>query len=372
MYLNLQQIRHKLLSLAGGAVDSIEKACVESWTVAPILRQTLEPAIYLPENLELVTGSWEGTTVQEEIDFLKGLTKDHASTVAYRLRNVSVAGGALYSGRWKERLLVNPPADSSRSAVKHVKSATVACSWSGNHFFGHWMTDDLTLHLAAEEIGEPVILKRKPYLHEPGYRQLLNIWCEQVDRAEFEELVILRDFGQNSYKRQRYEILRRRIREQVKPVGAKRVLLSRGNLGQSRTIVNKEELESYLGSQGFSIVEPEKLTPAEIAAQAMGADIVIGVEGSQMSHAFMTMADDAIICCLQPPTRFTATIKYYTDSLETLYETLVGHPAPGGFRIDIDELKRMLDKIELELAHRSGRQAGPVFAGLSPTGSASL
>ncbi len=107
---------------------------------------------------------------------------------------------------------------------------------AGNHFFGHWITDDLTLHLAAEAIGRPFILKRKAYLHEPEYRRLLNIWCDEVACTHFDEVVVLRDFGQNAYKRKRYEILRNRLKEQFHPGHAKRVLLRRGSLGVSRAI----------------------------------------------------------------------------------------------------------------------------------------
>jgi len=181
---------------------------------------------------------------------------------------------------------------------------------------------------------------------------LLNIQCESVARAHFDEVIVLQDFGQNSHKKKRYEVLRSRLRERVRGVGAKRVLLRRGNLGQSRAIVNAPEFESYLSSQGFSIVEPETLTPLEVAAQTMGAEVVIGVEGSQIPHALLTMADGGILCCLQPPSRFNNTIKGYTDCLDMQYAILVGRPAPGGFSIDMDGLKLMIERFDTQLARR--------------------
>lgn len=348
----LQPIRHKLISLTGGAIDSIKDASTGSWIVEGPMRQTLRPGMYHPEDLDHVTGSWEGTTVQREVDFLKGGIKEHAPTVAFKLRDVSVISGALYSGRWRERLLTRDLAQSGHEPLKLLRSGVVACTWSGNHFFGHWITDDLTLYLAAREIGNPFILKRRPYLHEPEYRQLLNIPYEPIARAHFDEVIILQDFGQNSYKRRRYEFLRRWLREKVQPAGAKRVLLRRGNLGQRRAIVNALEFESYLTSQGFSIVEPEKLTPTEIAEKTLGAEVVIGVEGSQIPHALLTMADGGILCCVQPPSRFNNTIKGYTDCLDMQYAILVGRPDPGGFSIDMGGLKLMLERFETALAHR--------------------
>ena len=209
-----------------------------------------------------------------------------------------------------------------------------------------------TLYLAARGLGDPFIVKRTPFLHESGYRQLLNISCEPVDRAYFDHVVVLRDFGQNAYKRMRYEILRNRLEERARPTGAKRVLLRRGNLGESRAIVNAPEFESYLKSQGFAILEPERLTSSEIAEQTMGAEVVIGIQGSQIPQALLTMAHGGILCLLQPTFRFNNTTKGYTDCLDTRYAILVGHSDPGGFSIDMKGLKRMLERIDTELAHQ--------------------
>jgi hypothetical protein len=341
-----------LFSFTGTAIEEIEDACVESWIVEPALKQRVQPSIYLPSDLSRVTGAIEFSNLQREMEYLTAEVRDHAATVAYRLRNVAVVDGGLYSGRWRERLMSRERAEPGIGPEKRMTSGVVASSWCGNHFFGHWITDDLTLHLAAEEIGHPFILKRKAYLHEPEYRRLLNIWCDQVACTRFDEVVVLRDFGQNEYKRRRYEILRNRLKMQFRMPGERRVLLRRGSLGVSREIVNNSEFESFLSARGFSIVDPEKLTPSEIVEQTMGAEVVIGVEGSQIPHALLTMADKGVLCCLQPPFRFVNTFKGYTDCLGMRYAMLVGHAAPGGFRIDLNELGRLLDKIDTELARQ--------------------
>jgi hypothetical protein len=345
-------ITHKLLSFTGTAVDAIEDACAESWIVEPALKQRVQPSIYLPGDLDRVTDAIEFSNLPQEMEYLTAEVRNHAATVAYRFRNVSVVEGGLYSGRWRERLMTRAKAEADNGPEKRMRSGVVACSWTGNHFFGHWITDDLTLHLAAEEIGHPFILKRKPYLHEPGYRRLLNIWCDQVACTRFDEVVVLRDFGQNAYKRKRYEILRNRLKDQFRLRRAKRVLLRRGSLGVSREIVNNSEFETFLIAHGFDIVDPEKLTPSEIIEQTMGAEVVIGVEGSQIPHALLTMADKGVLCCLLPPFRFVNTFKGYTDCLGMRYAMLVGHAAPGGFRIDLDDLGRLLEKIDTELARQ--------------------
>jgi hypothetical protein len=360
--LYFQPFTHKLLSLTGKAIESIEDACAESWVVEPALKQAVQPAIYLPADLDRVTGAIEFSNLQSEMESLTSSVREHASTVAYRLHNVSVIQGALYSGRWKERLMTRKRAEKSSGEKGQTTNGVVACTWCGNHYFGHWITDDLTLHLAAQDIGHPIILKRRPYLHESGYRQLLNIQSEQVSCVRFEELIVLRDIGQNAYKRKRYEILRNRLKEQFRTCGAKRVLLRRGSLGTSREIVNASEFESYLSAHGFTIIDPENLTPSEIVEQTIGAEVVVGVEGSQIPHALLSMADKGVLCCLQPPRRLANTIKGYTDCLGMRYAMLVGYATPGGFRIDLNDLSHLLEMIDTELARQWNFDSGRVTA----------
>src|SRR5271170_180404 len=159
-----QQITHKLLTLTGAAIESIEEACVESWSAAPALKQRVKPSIYLPNDLDRITGAIEFSNLQREMESLKEEVRDHAATVAYKLQDVVIIGGALYSGRWRERLMSRERAEKNSSPERRMRSGVVACSWCGNHYFGHWITDDLPLLLAAREIGQPFTLKRKSYL----------------------------------------------------------------------------------------------------------------------------------------------------------------------------------------------------------------
>jgi hypothetical protein len=225
------------------AIEEMEDACVKSWVVEPVLKQAVQPAIYLPADLDRVTGAIEFSNLQWEMNSLTSSVREHAATIAYRFQNVSIVEGALYSGRWRQRLMARERAEKDSGPENRRPNGVVACSWCGNHFFGHWITDDLPLYLAAQEIGDPLILKRKPFLHEPGYRELLGTWCEQVACTRVDDLVVLRDVGQNSYKRKRYEILRSRLKRKFRSCGAKRVLLRRGRLGTSREIVNAPEFD---------------------------------------------------------------------------------------------------------------------------------
>lgn len=340
---------HKLLSWTGQSVESFRDVSHKSWTIAPAETQIVPTAIYNPNDLERVTHAWNGPSIKQEVDMLAGGTREHAATIAYQLRNADVVDGHIYCERWKDKLLSQKARILRSPPQEHSASGTLSCTYSANHFFGHWLLDDTTLYLAAEEIGNPFIFDREPYFHEPEYRQLLDIPRKPIKEMHFDELIILQDFGQNTYKRKRYETLRTRVRD-LAPIGEhRRIMMRRGTSGVSRAMVNQVEVENYLISIGFKIVDPEHLSPSEIVKSTMGAEMVIGVEGSQLLHAFLTMAEGGTVLCLQPPYRFNSSIRCFADCLGMHYAMLVGHQAPGGFRVDLEELKFLLERIDTML-----------------------
>jgi hypothetical protein len=73
--------------------------------------------------------------------------------------------------------------------------------------------------------------------------------------------------------------------------------------------------------------------------------MVISCEGSHLSHAIYTMADDATLLVLQPPERFSLAFKAFTDRLDMRFAFVVGRPCPDGFEIDLDELSGFLDTL---------------------------
>lgn len=345
----LQPLKHKALSLIGLRPRELRAACVKSWVLAPAEEGRAPPAIYDAEDLGRVTGSPSATSTAQEMHRLTVDTAHHRATTAFLLKNVDVVDGYLYGTRWKTRVLpVKAPLMAAKPQMR-LPQGTIACTWNGNLYFGHWLTDDLPLYLAGEKTGNPFILERTPYKHEPEYRQLLDIHCHALRRAHFDELAVIEDFGQNTYKRKRYEELRRRIAALVPSAGAKRVFIARGIRAENRVLVNEPELEAYLQAQGFEVLRPGELTPRQIAARTMGAKLVIGVEGSQLLHALLTMAPGGVICSIQPPFRFVNVIRDYTSCLDMHYATILGHVAGGGFRVDIEGLKRLLERIESTL-----------------------
>jgi hypothetical protein len=87
----------------------------------------------------------------------------------------------------------------------------------------------------------------------------------------------------------------------------------------------------------------------EIVDHLAGARVVMGVEGSHLCHALYAMAEGGGLCVLQPPNRFTCINKDFADCLGLRYAFLTGTEAAAGFRVEVKDLNRLLDKLERQL-----------------------
>jgi hypothetical protein len=334
--------RQRLLSTLGSP-SSLQQVSDRSYELCPAESQNAPPAICLQRDLDRVTGVMEVTTIEQEMRRIQGGPRKHGATVAYELSNVELSDGFLFKSGWKDRLLENPPHTSGpKETLPH---ATLTGTFFGARYFGHWMTDDLTLAMAAEKTGQPFTPERPLYTHEEGYLRLFQLQPKIVASARFEKLTILDDIGQNAYKKQRYQEMRRRLSAARVLPESRRVYIHRGGSGASRLLQNESAIEELLETLGFAILDPGRLAPEEIVAQSVGAEIIIGVEGSQLAHAFYAIADHGVMCALQPPYRFNNIFKDQADCVGFHYALLTGEAAEGGFRIELDEIRELVDRL---------------------------
>ena len=108
-------------------------------------------------------------------------------------------------------------------------------------------------------------------------------------------------------------------------------------------LVNEAAITRFLTDRGFEVIDPATASAEQIAVQTLEAKIVVGVEGSHLSHAIYTAADGCTFLVLQPPDRFALAYKEFTDRLDMTFAFLVGDRAPHGFTVPVDDLARMLD-----------------------------
>ncbi len=123
------------------------------------------------------------------------------------------------------------------------------------------------------------------------------------------------------------------------------VYLRRGIAGEPRVLVNEPELEVALRAVGFDILDPEQLSAREIAERSLDAAVVVAVEGSHLSHAIFSAADQATFLVIQPPDRFALAYKEFTDRMDMRFALVVADPVEGGFAVALDEVHRLLEQL---------------------------
>ncbi|TNF63897.1 MAG: glycosyltransferase family 61 protein [Burkholderiales bacterium] len=340
--------RHVRRLLAGRAPDITEMASdmQELW---PQQVSPGRPALFPPGALERCLGLSPWRDWQTEQALIRGDPVVHAATQAYLLRNAVFAGTHLYLGPCKHRVGHGEARylEPDLPPRQHVPEAHLASVWTGADFFGSFLRDNLTLEMIPSAQDRKIGARGKRHRHAAGYRDLLGLPEPPIPgHARIDRLTIYRDYGQNQFKRQRYDSLRSRLRASVPgSPGAPGVFLRRGTDGEARRLLNEEALLERLAAKGFRIVDPAHAESVQIAAQMLDAPIVIAVEGSHLSHAVYTLAAGGAFLVIQPPDRFALPFKEFADCMEMRFAFVVARPADGGFVVDTGEIDMMLDRL---------------------------
>jgi hypothetical protein len=317
----------------------------EQWTLCPAEAWTSPPAIFNEADLGRITAYQENTKPEIEEQRIRGRKREQIATVAFRLRGATLIAGQLYKDSVRLDFLGPRRVLFRIGSPERIKDAVLVCSPLGNRYFGHFMTDDLPLNLLGAHLAEPVTAEREPYLHESGYRVLTGLHARPLAHAWFESLLVIDDLGQNRLKRERFEAIRATLNRGPRRARARGVFVRRGGRGAMRELVNQSEIERYLARIGFEIIDPERCSPAEFVARSLGAEIAIGVEGSQLAPAIFTLASGGTMITLIPPDRFNNVFKDYVDCLDMRYAFTVGRQVESGFRVEVDDLARLLERL---------------------------
>lgn len=340
--------RNRALGILERRGPSIEAVCAAKEVLCPAEDPETLPGICEERDFERVTACEKTTTLEEERARMRGGKRRHGATVLYRLEDVALRDGWLSSKKWRT-FTAQHPSPWRGGQPAELETAAYAATFVGSFYFGHWLSDDLPLMLEAGRHAPPVTTARTPFLHEPGYLDLLGLTAQPLIRAHFHQLLWIDNVAQNSYRAQQYRELRRRIRHATAPVEGRKVMLHRGRSGVERVLVNEEEVESLLEKRGFEIIDAMKLSVREIAQACAGARIALGVEGSQLTHAFFAMADHGAIVTIVPAFRYINHYKDLTDCVGIRYGSIIGDAAEGGYRVNPDELLHLLDRVETAL-----------------------
>jgi len=211
---------------------------------------------------------------------------------------------------------------------------------------GSWLLDDVPRFEQLSALGaDPFLVGGPPSQHQQEYMATLGVTGSNRSNAFFSSLRVVQDGSMQSYKSRQLAEMRDRIRGAgTVPPRSAGVMLLRGGSGRRRILVNETELAGALSARGFKVIDPMTTAVSDIASACAAAEIVIGVEGSHMVHAVLTLAPGTSFITIQPPFKFDNTCKPYCDALGIKYAFTVGHPAEGGFSVEFDRILRIIDK----------------------------
>lgn len=302
------------------------------------------PAISLPDELARVK-AFEGDKAGQ-IERLAERQRSEGPTRSYLFRNALLADFSVYARGAHEVYRSGMKRPFLLGAPDRFDEAQL-CTTSGvESFFGHFLREELPLELLAERRSMiPLVFDRRPWPHEPGYRELLAVHPVTTSFARVSKLWITDERSLNAGWVSRYSELRDRLRLNAQPTSDRRIFLRRGAAGSARTLINEDALVEQLEANGFRIIAPEGQTPIEIASALSGAEVVACVEGSAQQHALIAMPAGATLLSIQPPYRFNTIAKVIANRIGVTFAFTVAEPVEGGFTIGIDRLLKTLDLV---------------------------
>lgn len=334
----------------------VEAVASRSWEIAPGGVEQATP-IYMPEAHEsrVLCGSFGNTDVKALLAAIRQESYEHRPTRAHVLPNACIVGHNVYCGPYKDDLWsVNDRKALLRGDVAELDFAVLASTYSGTRWFGHFLHDELPLQQLVPSLGPGVSHVRRYFKHEPGWRTAMGIEAPPmyaVLRAK--ELLCVDDKGQHAEKRQRYQAMRAQI-----PMHGKhrRVLLVRNAAagGESREIVNAEDVQARLVQEGFHVVDTGRVSVSEMLDECSGAETVVSVEGSHAAPAYYFAQLGACLFYVYPPQRVSVQMPALSMFYGLFGAMFIGEPVAGSdlsFRVDPEELVR-----EIERAEHAARQ----------------
>jgi hypothetical protein len=330
-----------------GRCRELMEVAEHRWEIGPSEHFHVPPARFLPGQLDRIQGTEFGDLEQVLKDFNGGFVSSEPATFGYRLKNVDLVDGVLYSEKGVRHLRRRRNRVPAYVVPNEISAGAIYESWLGNRWFGNWLTDDCPRYQLAAKYGTPVTTLMEPQGHVPDYEARLGMTPKRIDRAHFSELIFFEDFfTKNSERKNRAGRVRDLLATSAPQDRHPGVFLLRGKTGAERFLVNETEIAERLATdKGFQVIDPAKSSVEEIIAACAGAGVVIGVEGSHLAHGLAVMSPGATLFVIQPPTRVTSVLKFVTDRQGMGYAFVVGSGEVNGFTVDMDDINRTLDLV---------------------------
>lgn len=329
--------RHvRRLAIGPGTLQSVAD---DVETICPAEVSETSVTACLPGQIDRITGASVFATVESEITRVTQRTVTHAATLAFHLSRATLYSGNLYCRNFK----LPVAKDSKTHSSIHLTSAPLASSHIGSQFFGHWLRDDCSRYLLAENYGTPLTLDHANYGHSAAYANMFGQDWTPTTGATIDHLVVFQDYAQNSNKKKRYQALRRAIRNKVSPAPTPLVYLCRGNTGQPRKVANERGLVDELVRRGFIVADVGAHDIKDIMSKIAGARLVISIEGSHVNHCCMSLPAGSALLLLQPSDRFSANFKGWAEAIDIRSGFVVGPKSENGYHFETSDILKTME-----------------------------
>ena len=309
--------------------------------------QDVRPAIYLESHLQRVLGSHHLSSVAFEFERLHQKTSVHDATTLYPIGKTKLFRGGLWTAN--NQVLTRLLKAEDKIYPVSLESAVLTDSDISNQYFGHWLSDAVPAQLVGTPDMPSLIFRKPHYQHASEYARIFDLQNINGNMGVVENLYLLQDYSQNSYKVKRYLELRQRMQKNLTSLidcEHKGVFMARGNTGVKRSLINEDAVIEHLKTRGFDIVYPEKMTVSDLVRRLWNVPLVISVEGSALNHCIYSMALHGAYLILQPPNLVNHVHKGICDAMNRFYGFYVCQPAQNSDEFYVDsmpDLDRVID-----------------------------
>lgn len=339
----LRPYLNRLRKLAGSVPDFWGTA-EETWEAAPGGEVRQRPAVFLSGQMERIRTTAFGNRDVIRDAFTADCIREAGPTLAARFRDVDLFDGVLYKRSAEFHLQPRQRRLGAARRLRQIASGAIYDSWIGLRYFGNWLMDDCETYRLAETAGQPVTTRLHSNGHRSGYEARLGMMPHRIDEAHFETLVLFQDLSNNPGKCARAADRRRRLVSGAVIAPHPGVFLLRAGTGETRLLRNEAALAEALSHRyGIRALSAEEMSVDELVTACAGARLVIGVEGSHMTHGIASMPDGGTVLALMPPDRVTAALKMMTDRLGLRFAFVIGSGTVGGFEVALSEVEATLD-----------------------------
>jgi hypothetical protein len=325
----------------------LEHLAIKSWEIEPGNITISPKAYYLEGQLDRITG----TEFENPITIMLGGLIKNEPTRAYMLKNTWMINGSIYKdlhrfvyhhrSKLNNRMHFFPPT----IIDTEIDNASIYSSYFGNHYFYSWLVDDCPMYQLAASEGVPVTSDIFAYSHSPEYENALEMNPIRTNAAFMKKAVLFDDnWCNNESKHERFSANRNKLLSKFPGKSHPGVFILRRDSGENRVMLNEIEIAEQLRDKyGFRIVDVTTQSATEIISACVGAQILIGIEGSQLAHGLVVLQPGASVIMLQPPYRFVGAMKVTTDMENINYGFVVGIPKEKGFYINFEEVERTME-----------------------------